>query len=143
MKYQCYFFLLLLLLTSCDKDKVLNEEDKKATLTVISAYAERGGKPEMPDINAKVFVFYDHVAEDFFKCDIHADGTVTKEGTLVMTADIKGATNIDGKVVFDIDKKDSFYMVFVMSNKCTGKMMGNFQHDSNGTPQMTFLFHLD
>lgn len=143
MKCQYCFLLLLLLLMSCGKDKDFNDENKKATLSVNSLYTQRGGKPEKPDSNAKVFVFYDRVAEDFLNCDIHKDGTVTKKGVLVMTADIKGVTNNNGKVVFDIDKKDSFYMVFVMSNKCDGKIMGNFQHDSSKSPEMTFLFYLD
>lgn len=144
MKYQCYVFLLLLLLTGCNKEEVIKEKDKKVTLSVSSVYAKRNNQLNTkPDNKAKVFVFYDCVAEDFFNCDIHEDGTVTKKDSLIMNANIKGITNIDGNVVFEIEKKDSYYMVFVMSNRCYGKIMGNYHRDSEKSAKMTFRFLID
>lgn len=143
-KYQRYVFLLLLLLTGCSKDEVFIEEDEQVILSVRSVYAERNDQDNTkPDSNAKVFVFFDHVAEDFFNCDIHEDGTVTKNGSLIMTADIKGATNNHGSSAFEINKKNSYYMVFVLSNKCYGKVMGNYHHHSERSAKMTFHFLID
>lgn len=144
MKYPCYVFLLLLLLAGCNKEEDFSEENEKITLSVSSVYANRSDQQNAkPDNSANVFVFYDCVAEDFFNCDIHEDGTVTKDNAVIMTADIKGVTDESGHIVFNIDKKDSSYIVFVMSNKCYGEISGNFHRDSEISAKMTFCFLID
>jgi hypothetical protein len=135
-------FLLILFLGGCNKEEFIEEkQEEQVTLSVHSVYSKGDNKQDTnPISDVRVFVYYNLDWDDLVNYKIQKDGTMIGDNDLIKVADLKSTTNASGGVIFDINIINSYYMVFVMSDKFPNQTMNAFHHASERSADMTFVF---